>query len=166
MSARKVLVVEDEEAIRVLIERFLVSGGYSVVSTGDSTQALELARQVQPDLVLCDIAMPGMDGYSVLKALQSDPVTARLPVVFLTAQREFTERVRAFRFGVVDYMTKPFTRDLLVKKVERVLLSLADRPGVRQDGTVESLLKDVQREARSGVLTVTGEGAAGRAVIE
>jgi DNA-binding response OmpR family regulator len=166
VSARKVLVVEDEEAIRVLIERFLVSGGYSVVSTGDSTQALELARQVQPDLVLCDIAMPGMDGYGVLKALQSDPVTARYPVVFLTAQREFTERVRAFRFGVVDYMTKPFTRDLLVKKVERVLQSLADRPGVRQDGTVESLLQDVQREARSGVLTVTGEGAAGRAVIE
>ena len=87
-------------------------------------------------------------------------------MVFLTAQREFTERVRAFRFGVVDYMTKPFTRDLLLKKVERVLQSLADRSGVRADETVESLLQDVQREARSGVLTVTGSTGAGRAVIE
>jgi DNA-binding response OmpR family regulator len=166
VSQRKVLVVEDEEAIRVLIERFLTSGGYSVVSTGESTRALELAREYSPDLVLCDIAMPDMDGYSVLKALQSDPVTARLPVVFLTAQREFTERVRAFRFGVVDYMTKPFTRDLLLKKVERVLQSLADRPGVRAEGTVDSLLQDVQREARSGVLTVSGSAGSGRAVIE
>ncbi len=166
MSARKVLVVEDDDAIRSLIERFLTGGGYSVVSTGDPTHALELARQNAPDLVLCDIAMPQMDGYGVLKTLQSDPVTARCPVVFLTAQREFTERVRAFRFGVVDYMTKPFTRDLLLKKVERVLRSLADRPGVRGDGTAESLLQDVQREARSGVLTVTGEGGAGHAVIE
>jgi len=165
VSERKVLVVEDEDAIRILIERFLASGGYSVVSTGEPAHALELARQSAPDLVLCDIAMPGMDGYGVLKALQSDPVTARLPVVFLTAQREFTERVRAFRFGVVDYMTKPFTRDLLLKKVERVLLSLSERPGVRADGTVDSLLHDVQREARSGILTVTGAGA-GRAVIE
>jgi len=165
VSERKVLVVEDEEAIRILIERFLASGGYSVVSTGDSTHALELARQSAPDLVLCDIAMPGMDGYGVLKSLQSDPVTARVPVVFLTAQREFTERVRAFRFGVVDYMTKPFTRDLLLKKVERVLQTLAERPGVRADGTVQSLMEDVQREARSGVLTVAGERG-GRAVIE
>jgi DNA-binding response OmpR family regulator len=165
VTDRKVLVVEDDDAIRTLIERFLVSGGYSVVSTGNPTSALDLARESAPHLVLCDIAMPGMDGYGVLKALQSDPVTARMPVVFLTAQREFTERVRAFRFGVVDYMTKPFTRDLLLKKVERVLQSLADRPGVRADGTVESLLQDVQREARSGVLTVTGAGA-GRAVIE
>ncbi len=164
---RKVLVVEDEEAIRVLVERFLVSGGYSVVSTGEPADALELARRENPDLVLCDIAMPGLDGYGVLKALQSDPATARCPVVFLTAQREFTERVRAFRFGVVDYMTKPFTRDLLLKKVERVLQSLAERPGVRAEGSVEALLQDVQREARSGVLSVAGEaGVAGHALID
>ncbi len=166
MSERKVLVVEDEEAIRTLIERFLASGGYSVVSTSNPTHALELARRNTPDLVLCDIAMPGLDGYGVLKALQSDPATARCPVVFLTAQREFTERVRAFRFGVVDYMTKPFTRDLLLKKVERVLQGLGERPGVRTEGSVATLMHDVQREARSGVLTVTGEGGAGRAVIE
>jgi DNA-binding response OmpR family regulator len=164
VTERKVLAVEDEEPIRTLIERFLASGGYRVVSTGDPAQAVDLARRENPDLVLCDIAMPGLDGYGVLKALQADPDTARLPVVFLTAQREFTERVRAFRFGVVDYMTKPFTRDVLLKKVERVLQGLSDRPGVSATGPMETVMGDVQREARSGVLTVKGEE--GRALIE
>ena len=92
---------------------------------------MELARRENPDLVLCDIAMPGIDGYGVLQALQSDPATARFPVVFLTAHREFSERVRAFRFGVVDYVTKPFNREILIRKVEKVLGGLGRGRGWR-----------------------------------
>jgi DNA-binding response OmpR family regulator len=166
---RKILLVEDEEPIRSLVEKLLRSAGHSVVSTGDPTAAVELARREVPDLVLCDIAMPKLDGYGVLKAFQSDPATARLPVVFLTAHREFGERVRAFRFGVVDYVTKPFTREILIRKVEKVLDGLKERSGVRAEGgeeSVQELLEDVKREARSGVLTVAHEGGLGHAVIE
>ncbi|HSB61158.1 MAG TPA: response regulator [Vicinamibacteria bacterium] len=166
---RRILVVEDEEHVRGLVQKLLSAAGYSVVSTGDPTQAAELARREAPELVLCDITMPVLDGYGVLQALQSDPATARVPVVFLTARREFGERVRAFRFGVVDYLTKPFTREILIRKVEKVLAGLRERPGVRTEGgeePVRELLEDVAREARSGVLTVAHEGGAGRAIIE
>ncbi len=166
---RKILVIEDEEQIRSLVEKILAAAGYSVVSTSDPTRAMELAQRENPDLVLCDIAMPGLDGYGVLKALQGDPKTARFPVVFLTAHREFSERVRAFRFGVVDYVTKPFNREILVRKVAKVLGGLKERSGVRTQESGESvqeLLEDVKREARSGVLTVRDEGGESHAVIE
>jgi DNA-binding response OmpR family regulator len=103
----------------------------------------------------------------VLKALQSDPATARYPVVFLTAHREFTERVRAFRFGVVDYLTKPFTRDVLLRKVEKILETLERRAGSvsREGAAAAGLLEEVQQDARTGVLTVTGEKGESRVVV-
>lgn len=159
-DGRKIVVIEDDEAIRSLIVTFLKTGGHTVVATGDPLNAKELVRREAPDLVLCDIAMPELDGYGVLRALQTDPETARYPVVFLTAHREFTERVEAFRFGVVDYLTKPFTRDVLLRRVERLFQDLASRPGVATgEGRAAAgrLLEEVHREARTGMLSVPGE---------
>lgn len=162
--ARTIVVVEDEPAIRELLEALLGSAGYRVVSTGDPLDALPIVRREQPDLVLCDISMPGLDGYGVLRALQADPETADRPVVFLTAHREFTSRVEAFRFGVVDYMTKPFTRELLLRRIARVFETLEDRTGqvaetAGPEGARE-LLDEVGREQRSGLISVEGRGAA------
>src|SRR5262245_33011999 len=127
--AAKFLLVEDDEETRALVESILGFEGHSVVSTSDPTAALGLARTEAPDLVLCDIAMPVMDGYGVLKALQTDPATAHVPVVFLSGHKDFSERVRAFRFGVIDYISKPFTRETLVRKVARILEGRSRRPG-------------------------------------
>lgn len=127
--AAKFLLVEDDEDTRALVESILGFEGHTVVSTSDPTAALGLARAEQPDLVLCDITMPILDGYGVLKALQADPVTAHLPVVFLSGHKDFSERVRAFRFGVIDYISKPFTRETLVRKVARILEGRSRRPG-------------------------------------
>lgn len=169
-GARKVLVVEDEELIRTLLFGFLTSAGYVVVSTGQPREALDLARRESPDLVISDISMPEMDGYAVLRALQSDPTTARVPVVFLTAHREFTERVRAFRFGAVDYITKPFSRDALVRRVERVFEDRASRPGIQErpgdNASVRQLLHEVKKESRTGLLSLTGSGGGTHAVID
>src|SRR5688572_28832123 len=114
---RTIVLIEDDGEIRKLVDDILSAEGFRVVATGEPAQAVALVRESDPDLVVSDIAMPGMDGYAVLRALQSDPSTARYPVVFLSAQRDFSERVRAFRYGVVDYVSKPFTRDTLVKKI-------------------------------------------------
>jgi DNA-binding response OmpR family regulator len=163
------VVVEDEEPIRTLLEAVLHSGGYRVATTGDPTRAHDLVRDTSPALVLCDIAMPVMDGYSVLRALQADPQTAQFPVVFLTAHREFTERVQAFRFGVVDYITKPFSRDFLLRKIDHILSGLPTRPGIRAATGVEAartLLEDVRREARTGVLSVKGREGEPRTLIK
>jgi DNA-binding response OmpR family regulator len=163
----KIFVVEDDEHIRLLVETLLKGAGYAVVATGQPAEAHETARREAPDLVLCDIAMPVQDGYGVLRQLQADPETARIPVVFLTAHREFSERVRAFRFGVVDYVTKPFTRDMLLKKIEKVLEGLHHRPGVEGgtgEASVQTLMEEVKREGRSGILTVEDGGGEARAV--
>jgi DNA-binding response OmpR family regulator len=169
IDGRKIVVIEDDEAIRGLVATFLRAGGHTVVPSGDPVGARELIRREAPDLVLCDIAMPDLDGYGVLRALQNDPETAHYPVVFLTAHREFTERVEAFRFGVVDYITKPFTRDVLLRRVERLLLDLDRRPGVATgEGKAAAgrLLEDVHREARTGLLSVPGaQGEAHVAVL-
>src|SRR5439155_11700519 len=161
---RKIVVIEDDDEVRGLIRHVLQAGGYAVADTGDPARAAELVRNEDPALVLCDISMPGLDGYGVLRALQSDPATARYPVVFLTAQREFPERVQAFRYGAVDYMAKPFTREILLRKVAKVLEERGRRAGVAEGkGAAPSseLVEEVQRDSRSGLLTVDGaEGEA------
>jgi DNA-binding response OmpR family regulator len=153
---RTIVVIDDEAEVRRLVEAILKQAGYRVVVTGEPAGAVDLVRETEPDLVLCDIAMPGMTGYDVLKALQRDPETAHFPVVFLTAHREFSERVRAFRFGAVDFVSKPFTREILLRRIERVVAGLERREGtVAEAGPAgEALLADVRRESRSGVLTV------------
>ncbi len=160
-------MIEDEAGIRTLLDNFLSPAGYRVAMTGVPAEAVGLVKRERPDLVLCDIAMPGMDGYHVLRALQADPETAGYPVVFLTAHREFTERVQAFRFGVVDYITKPFAREFLLRKIERVLDGLASRPGVAtaEAHTSDLLLEDVRRDRRTGVLSVGGDGAAAARIV-
>jgi len=166
-EAAKIAVIDDEPEVRSVIERLLESGGFRVVSTTEPTEALEFVRREVPDLVLCDIAMPGMDGYSVLKALQADPETAGCPVIFITAHREFSERVQAFRFGVVDYITKPFAREVLLRKIERVLRERAQR-GRRagRDAGATDLLADISRDARSGILSVEGASGLSRVVVQ
>jgi DNA-binding response OmpR family regulator len=167
---RKILVVEDETPIRTLIEGFLTGAGYVVVATGQPREVLELARRENPDLVVSDISMPEMDGYAVLRALQGDSTTARVPVVFLTAHREFTERVRAFRFGAVDYITKPFSRDALLRRVERVFEDRGSRSGVEEragdTASVRQLLHEVKKESRTGLLSLGVAGGGMHAVID
>jgi len=107
-----------------LLELILGSEGYSTTATADPSQAVALAKRDTPDLILCDIAMPETDGYAVLKALQADPATASFPIMFLTGRHEFTERVEAFRSGVVDFMTKPFIPQALVGKISQLFEKL------------------------------------------
>jgi len=163
-----IVVIDDDDEIRQLLSTLLTDVGHTVVTTGDPIQAKALVREEKPDLVISDIAMPNLDGYGVLKALQSDAETARYPVIFLTARREFSERVRAFRFGAVDYLTKPFARDILLRKVERVLNRSAEGAGrITAEGpeAAREVLEDVRLEARSGVLTVKGEQGMSRVMV-
>ncbi len=164
---RRILVVEDDPQILRLVELFLTPAGYDVVCCGDPEEAKGRIQAEAPDLVLSDIAMPGLDGYGLLRALQSDPATAGYPVMFLTGNQDFGERVRAFRFGVVDYLTKPFSRDALLRKVERVLEARDKRSG-RADASgtgTDALLREVQRDARTGVFTASGGGEEVRLVV-
>jgi CheY-like chemotaxis protein len=116
-----IVVVDDDIGMCSLVESILVEAGYNPVVTSDPRTALELARRENPALVLVDISMPHMDGYAVMEALRTDPVTSSCPVIFITGHLAFTERVQAFRRGARDYVAKPFTAEKLLAKIARVL---------------------------------------------
>ena len=124
---RTIAVVEDDRRSLDELHRLLGSAGYRVVSTNDARAAVQLVREERPALLLCNVGMAGMDGYAVLKAIQADPATAGCPVVFLSPNQEFSERIRAFRHGVIDYLTRPITPEVLLRKVEKALEGRGER---------------------------------------
>ncbi len=164
-AARTIVVIDDEQDMRTLLETLLTQAGYHVVATGDPAHAVALVARVQPDLILCDIGMPEMNGYDVLHGLQRDPATARFPLVFLTAHREFGERIRAFRHGAVDFVAKPFTREILLRRIARVLEGLDTRAGSVEAQAAQELMADVRRESRSGVFTIREPGGDTQVVV-
>jgi DNA-binding response OmpR family regulator len=153
-------VVDDDERLCRALSASLASHGYDVLVTLDPAQARPMALAGQPDLILCDIAMPSMDGFEVLAQLQADPQTAHLPVIFITGSPDETHKVRAFRFGVVDYLEKPLRAKVLVDAIDRILRELPTRSGVVGARGVEaaaSLLRNIRDDARTGFLTLRGE---------
>lgn len=113
----KVLAIEDERAILENILEILEVKGFEAHGAINGHAGIELTYQLMPDLILCDINMPEMDGYSVLMSLRSDPRTNHIPFVFLTAYVDRTFQRKGMRLGAEDYLTKPFTAKELVETV-------------------------------------------------
>ena len=103
-----ILVIEDEPQIRANIQEVLELGHFSVITAERGQTGLKLAEEVQPDLIICDIMMPGMDGYAVLNALRQQPAIAQIPLIFLTARSDRTDIRRGMELGADDYLSKPF----------------------------------------------------------
>jgi CheY-like chemotaxis protein len=120
-ETRRVLVVDDEQSIRLLCRVNLGASGIDVLEADDGETALELARREQPDLILLDVMMPGLDGWSVARELAEDERTRDIPVVFLTARAEASDRRRGSRLGGVGYLVKPFDPVGIGELVEDVL---------------------------------------------
>lgn len=107
LSCNKILVVDDSRINLEVLERLLKSS-YEVHQASDGKKAMELAREVKPDLVLLDVMMPGMDGFEVCRGLKQDNETAQILVIFLTALSETQHKTKGFSLGAVDYILKPF----------------------------------------------------------
>lgn len=115
---KKILIVDDEISICLLLENFL-SQDYSVTSINDGLEALLWLESNNPDLIISDIQMPKMDGYEFLTKLRQRGFTKHTPVIMLSGKSESKERIRCYRLGAQDYLTKPFNPeelDELVKK--------------------------------------------------
>jgi DNA-binding response OmpR family regulator len=116
VGRRRILVVDDEPDIRRLVCEALEASGYDVQNAADGTQAVRLASQYLPDLVLLDVMMPMADGFVVYKRLREKPAELRCPIIFLTARREIDDKLQGFEQGAADYITKPFhIRELLAR---------------------------------------------------
>jgi two-component system alkaline phosphatase synthesis response regulator PhoP/two-component system response regulator VicR len=114
MMSKKVLIVDDEEVIRKLLRIHLVKWGYEVKEAVDGTQAIEQIGKDDFDLLICDILMPNMDGWQVLKEVKSNPKTKDMPVIVLTAKNQDNDMFKGYDLGASYYMTKPFTKDQLL----------------------------------------------------
>lgn len=115
---KKILVVDDEQSICMLLQNFL-SQDYEVVTLNDSAQALEWLEDTIPDLIISDIQMPNMDGYEFLIKVRQRGFTKHTPVIMLSGKPESNERIKCYKLGAQDYITKPFNPEeleMLVKK--------------------------------------------------
>jgi len=120
-ESSEILVIEDDAIIRENLAELLDAEGYAVRAAGEGKQGLAMALQRRPDLVLCDIMMPVMDGYQVLHRLRDYPPTTDVPFIFLTAKADAADRSRGMRLGADDYITKPYgRRDLLDRVAARL----------------------------------------------
>lgn len=118
---RTVLIVEDNEDNRIIYATFLKFSGYRVLEAVDGAEGIAMTRAQQPDIVLMDVSLPTTDGWAATQALKSDPATAHIPIVALTAHALSTDRSRALEVGCDGYLAKPIEPKLVVSEIERVL---------------------------------------------
>ena len=121
-EAKKILIADDEQQLVLAMKIRLQSRGYQVVTASDGQQALELAEQEHPDLIILDVLMPVMDGYSCLRELNVRFGRGRIPVVILTARDRMKDLFELE--GIVDYVIKPFDHEDLLIRIERALKNI------------------------------------------
>jgi two-component system response regulator RpaA len=121
MEAAHVLVIEDDDIVARTIERSLRGNEFRVLVTNSGVDGLKAARRRTPDLVILDIIMPGMDGYTVCREMRADPLLSEIPILFLTAKIKDDDKIAGFKAGADDYLTKPFNIDELVLRLRAIL---------------------------------------------
>jgi CheY-like chemotaxis protein len=125
---KKILVIEDESFIRENLLELLEIEGFQAIGAENGFVGVRLAKEHQPDLILCDVMMPELDGYGVLAALRQDPIAAKIPFLFLTASADRNNLQRIRELGMNDYILKPFN-------VDNFLAAIAARMENRQQAS-------------------------------
>ena len=144
---KTILVIEDNEDIRENVAEILTLSDYKVLTAANGKEGVEAAQQNKPDLIICDIMMPGIDGYGVLHVLHKEPQTQNIPFIFLTSKSERSDFRAAMEMGADDYITKPFAGNELLNAIESRLR--------KNDIIKKSLTSDLQglNELRTAVST-------------
>jgi len=151
MSRERILVIEDDDAVRMGVVDALRSEGYSVQEAADGVDGRDAAMGAAYDLLLLDLILPGCDGFTILQAVRAE--RPDVPVIILTARGEEDERVRGLRLGADDYVVKPYSLRELLARVEAVLRRVPDA------GATESSFAIVGGEIDLALSTVTLDGA-------
>jgi DNA-binding response OmpR family regulator len=115
---KKILVIEDDELVRLSTLDLLMAEGFAVIEASNGQAGIKLASEQSPDLIICDIMMPELDGYRVLEALQNSSATATIPFIFLTAKTEQSALRQGMELDADDYLTKPFNLDQLLAAID------------------------------------------------
>jgi len=145
--SKRLLVVDDEPNLLVAVAACLRGEGYEVTTARSGREALVRLAETMPDLIVSDIRMPGMDGYTLARHVRSSARTALVPIVFLTAKDETADRIEGFRNGVDAYLTKPFEPDELVAVIKSILSRVE-----RTHAEIARLVGDANQSSEQAVI--------------
>jgi CheY-like chemotaxis protein len=126
---KKIVVVDEEDELRTAIKIRLEVEGYQVITASNGKECLEVAKEKAPDLIILDIMMPVMDGYTALRFLKDDPYLKKIPVIILTIKEKIKMEGLFFLDMVSDYVEKPFETEVLLDKVKEALSKGGERDG-------------------------------------
>ena len=120
MPVQKILVVDDSPTERHFLATLLGKNGYQVSLAEDGNQALEQAKRVQPDLILMDVVMPGLNGFQATRAISRDDALKHIPVILCTTKDQETDKIWGLRQGAIDYIVKPVDGKVLLEKIRSI----------------------------------------------
>lgn len=151
LTQAKILIVEDEPQINRLIELVLFSGGYyKILKAFDGIEALEVIKKERPDLVLLDVMIPLLDGFSVCKEIKSIPELSSIQVIMLTARKMEEDVLKGFENGAIDYISKPFSNKILLARIKAHLENC-------KFNSSDKYYKDIVLDEIKRTVKVTGE---------
>ena len=151
---KKILVVDDEPDVTDLLAYTLKAKGFAVEAVNNPNASIGLARSLVPDLVILDVMMPELNGIQICRMLRADPKLKRVPVIFLTAKAEESDRIQGLESGADDYICKPFSTKELVLRVQSILRRTSEGPATpAQMLQAGEIVLDVERHA----ITVHGK---------
>lgn len=153
MTLPKILIVDDQAFARQLLHDELLTAGMMVEEAADGAAACALAAESQPDLILMDMVMPGLDGIEACRRLKGDPQTASIPVIVLTANKEKDKLVDAFAAGADDYLNKPFASHELLARINSNLSKRSSTEMLRQEVTDTGILLEISQAITSSLDT-------------
>ena len=117
MTIHKILIVDDSPTDRFALMEFLVKQGFNVVTAEDGTDGIQKAKAEQPDLILMDVVMPGLNGYQATRTLTRDEATRQIPIIVCTSKGQETDKIWGLRQGAIDYLIKPVNAEELLARI-------------------------------------------------
>ena len=158
--SKKVLLVDDDEMLRKMTNALLTKQGFDVIAVEDGPKTLEQLKTARPDIILLDVMMPGMDGFTVCREIRANPATARIPIIMLTALDSVENKVKGFEAGADDYLSKPCDTAELVARINVMIRRAeASTPQVTAPATT------VAREAARTIAVFSLRGGSGVSTI-
>ena len=117
MTIKTILIVDDSPTERYFLNDLLTKAGYAVIASDNGEDAIQKAREQQPDLILMDVVMPGLNGFQATRAISRDPQTKAIPVIICTSKSQESDRIWAMRQGARSYIVKPVRKDDLLATI-------------------------------------------------
>lgn len=170
-EVKKLLLVDDDPNLVLLVKDYLEYRGYQVITAGNGKEALDILNQELPDMVICDVMMPELDGYHFVKAVRENKAVSFIPIMLLSAKGQTKDRIEGLEYGADVYMNKPFEPEELVAQVKATLKSSERRPTDESGSLVGEHIIEMDRDVNltsteSKVIRLVAQGMNNQKIAE